>query len=446
MGNSLRDGQELFGGRNWFILVLVGLFGQIAWTVENMYLNLFVYQTITDNPDVIAAMVAASAIVATLTTIVMGAVSDHTGKRKVFISAGYVIWGLSVIVFAFIRPEKIKAVSPAADAVRVAAILIIVADCIMTFFGSTANDAAFNAWVTDKTVPANRGRVQGILSVLPLISMLIVFGLFDPLTQKGRWDLFFLLIGLLTIAAGIVSFPFLDDSSIKADRTSLREKLTYGFKPEVIRKHPRLYRSLLLLLLVSIAAQIYMPYLIIYIQNYLQIKNYAILLGIVLIGASAISVFAGRLIDRSGKVTVAFPAVFVQLAGLAGMFLVRDMAGACAAGLIMMSGFMVLLACTNGLVQDEIPEGSAGRFQGIRMIAAVMIPMIVGPFIGSIVIRQSTSTYVELGVVRRVPTPGIFLASAVVLFSVFYPLMLLQRDKKRKADQDRSTNWYDTER
>ena len=38
--------QKRFGRQNWWILVIFGLIGQIAWSVENMYFNLFVYETI----------------------------------------------------------------------------------------------------------------------------------------------------------------------------------------------------------------------------------------------------------------------------------------------------------------------------------------------------------------------------------------------------------------
>ena len=75
--------------RVWASLIVFGLFGQLAWTVENMYFNVYVYNTITGNTTVIASMVAFSAITATLTTLFMGALSDKVGKRKIFICAGY---------------------------------------------------------------------------------------------------------------------------------------------------------------------------------------------------------------------------------------------------------------------------------------------------------------------------------------------------------------------
>ena len=66
--------------------------------------------------------------------------------------------------------------APAASAAYVGAVIVVVLDCIMTFFGSSANDAAFNAWVTDSTDATNRGAVEGINSMMPLVAILVVFG------------------------------------------------------------------------------------------------------------------------------------------------------------------------------------------------------------------------------------------------------------------------------
>ena len=82
------------GARFWFALVLFGLVGQIAWVVENMYLNVFIYKMFGASASDIAAMVAASAIAATLTTVLVGALADKIGKRKIFICLGYILWGI----------------------------------------------------------------------------------------------------------------------------------------------------------------------------------------------------------------------------------------------------------------------------------------------------------------------------------------------------------------
>ena len=95
------------GGRTWAALLIFGLFGQIAWVIENMYFNVFLYNTISGDAGMIAAMVSASAITATVTTLVMGALSDKIGRRKALIIVGYLLWGVSVAACAFISTENI---------------------------------------------------------------------------------------------------------------------------------------------------------------------------------------------------------------------------------------------------------------------------------------------------------------------------------------------------
>ena len=44
--------------RFWLALVLFGLMGQIAWVVENMYLNVFIYKMFNASAEDISAMMA----------------------------------------------------------------------------------------------------------------------------------------------------------------------------------------------------------------------------------------------------------------------------------------------------------------------------------------------------------------------------------------------------
>ncbi len=414
-------------GRLWLSLILVGLMGQFAWTIENMYFNVYLYNTISTDPGYIAAMVAASAVVATATTLFMGALSDWIGKRKVFISGGYLLWGLSTAAFGFITPQTAAQLFPAASGAHAAAILVIILDCVMTFFGSTANDAAFNAYVTDAVEEGRRGRVESVLAILPLLSMLIIFGGFDGMTQQGKWQEFFLIFGGLVTVTGFVSLFLLKDPPLTPKREPYLKQLLYGFRPAVIRSHSQLYLTLCALCVFSIAVQVFFPFLIIYMQHYLQLDNYALVLGVVLIVASGVSVAMGRVIDRVGKLRFTLPASGLMLAGLIGMYFARGMASVMAAGAVMMSGYMLVTAALTAHLRDLTPEGQAGHFQGIRMIFAVMLPMIIGPFIGAEVIRGNAATYVDLGVIKTVPTPAIFLAAAAVLLFVLIPIFLLKR-------------------
>lgn len=300
--------------RLWCALILLGLMGQFAWTIENMYFNVFLYNTISTDPNYIAAMVAASAIVATLTTLLMGVLSDRAGRRKAFICGGYLLWGLSTAAFGLITVDNAASLFPAANAVAAAAVMVIVMDCAMTFFGSTANDAAFNAYVTDTVSNAQRGRVESVLAILPLVSMLIIFGGFDGMTQAGNWQMFFLIFGALVTLTGVASLFLLKEQPATPKREPFFQQLAYGFRPSVIARHRALYLSLLAMCVFSIAVQVFFPYLIIYMQHYLLLDNYALVLGVVLIVASAASVLGGRVIDRVGKLRFAGPASIVMLA------------------------------------------------------------------------------------------------------------------------------------
>ena len=419
--------------RTWAALILVGLVGQFAWTIENMYFNVFLYNAIAPDPTAIAWMVALSAIAATLTTLLMGALSDRVGKRKAFICFGYILWGVSVMAFALLaRPARLAGFRALyAKGVLTGPILVVVLDCVMTFFGSTANDAAFNAYVTDVTTTENRGRAESVLAILPLISMLVIFGVFDSWTQRGDWFTFFLFFGVLMSVTGVAALFLVKDSeALQPRRDSYFQNLLYGFTPKVIRTLPELYLSLLAFTLFSIGVQVFFPYLIVYFQHYLKMDNYAIVLGVVLLFASLVSVLAGRFLDKYGKLNFVLPAAGVMVGGLLGLYSVRSMAGVMVAGAIMMSGYMLVTAALSALIRDYTPKDKAGHFQGVRMVFAVCLPMIVGPFIGSAVIKSGGAVYEDLGVVKSVPTPAIFLAAAMCVLLLILPVLRLYRRKR----------------
>ena len=419
--------------RTWAALILVGLVGQFAWTIENMYFNVFLYNAIAPDPGAIAWMVALSAIAATLTTLLMGALSDRVGKRKAFICLGYILWGVSVMAFALLaRPARLAGFRAAyAQGVLTGPILVVILDCVMTFFGSTANDAAFNAYVTDVTTTENRGRAESVLAILPLISMLVIFGVFDSWTQRGDWFAFFLFFGVLMSVTGVAALFLVKDSeALQPRRDSYFQNLLYGFTPRVIKTLPELYLSLLAFTLFSIGVQVFFPYLIVYFQHYLKMDNYAIVLGVVLLFASVVSVLAGRFLDKYGKLNFVLPAAGVMIGGLLGLYFVRSMAGVMVTGAVMMSGYMLVTAALSALIRDYTPKDKAGHFQGVRMVFAVCLPMIIGPFIGSAVIKSGGAVYEDLGVVKSVPTPAIFLAAAVCVLLVILPVIGLYRRKK----------------
>ena len=152
-------------------------------------------------------MVGASSIAATLTTIMIGALSDKIGKRKLFICVGYMVWGISIWSFSLLRIDIINKLFPmATSAAAIGVSLVIIMDCVMTFFGSAANDACFNAWVTDSTDETNRGAAEGINSMMPLVAILVVFGGFMSfdLNKAESWTTIFTMIGGVVFLLGVL--------------------------------------------------------------------------------------------------------------------------------------------------------------------------------------------------------------------------------------------------
>ncbi|KRC49156.1 MFS transporter [Leifsonia sp. Root227] len=421
---TTRSTRTAIGGRTWLALVVVGLVGQLAWTVENMYLNVYVYDTISPDPNVIAILVSASAIAATIATLLVGAWSDRMGRRRAIIAFGYVAWGVCTAGFGFVGAPA-GAAAPTGAALIGAIVAIVLLDCVMSAFGSGANDAAFTAWVTDSTDPGNRGRVDGVLAVLPLIAMLLVFGLLDGLTRAGDWKLFFGVVGIVTILTGAASWFLIRDRGVPARTDGILTAVLHGLRPSTIRRQPALYLTLAIWTVIGTSTQVFLPYVIIYLQRYLRIESYALALGIVLILASVLSILGGRVMDRIGKTRFLLPAVAVFAAGLVAMTFARELPAVIASATVMMAGMMASLATVSAMTRDHTPADRAGAVQGVRMILAVMIPMIVGPFLGAAVISGAANTYTSLGVVQPVPGPEIFIAAAAVL--VLVPVLVVLR-------------------
>ncbi len=58
-------------GRFWLAVTVFSLMGQIAWVVENMYFNVFIYKMFSCSAGDISLMVALSAVTSTVTTVFM---------------------------------------------------------------------------------------------------------------------------------------------------------------------------------------------------------------------------------------------------------------------------------------------------------------------------------------------------------------------------------------
>ncbi len=439
-------------GRIWFNLCIFGFVGQVAWSLENMYYNTFMYNTVYEGGTVtgslssmtaIRLMVAFSAITAVVTTFIMGNLSDKMNKRKVFISVGYLIWGIITAAFGFLTKENIGAlfnINEPAKVVTATAVAIIAMDCIMTFVGSTSNDSAFNAWVTDITTTKNRATAESVLAILPVVATvaIVIFGgMIEPL---GGYSNFFFILGGFVILCGVIGLFTLQDSrnGERNPNANYWKDLVYGFRPSVIKENNKLYISLMAVCIYSVAVQIFFPYLLIYldhglgfkVENLLQYITTPVIIAapFVLIGVGALIIGAGKLIDRIGKKNLVFIATILFIIGLFIAGFADSMGEFGIAALPLFAGYGLLGIMLNSAVRDYTPEDKTGLFQGIRMIFFVLVPMIVGPAIGDAVCKvASGAVYFENGIEKYEPCAEMFIAAGVVSILLLIPLVILRK-------------------
>ena len=415
--------QTKLGKKFWISMLVFGLMGQVAWVVENMYFNVFIYKMFHATAADISVMVMASAVTAALTTIIMGAVSDKVGKRKAFMSVGYMIWGVSIIAFAYIH----------------SIILTIVMDCVMTYFGSTANDAAYNAWLTDRGDSTNRGKIEGVNSMMPLVAVLVVFGGFMSfnLDEHSAWVTIYYVIGIATTLIGVLGwFIIEDDPDLKKTEESLGGTLAYSFRPSVAKENKKLYLTLLNFAIFGISIQIFMPYLIIYYEKTLGLDNYVMIFAPAIILAAVATVFYGRLYDSKGFTASILPVTAMLIIGYTILYFTHALAAVQAfiGSLITMTGYLAGMSIFGAMIRDNIPEGRAGQFQGVRIIGQVFVPGLIGPAIGAWVLRNADVIVNSDGTESFLPDRGIWSASAVIIVILFAALMLTMRKKNNGSD------------
>ena len=420
----------------YLALTLFSLIGQIAWVVENMYLNVFIYKMFNASAANISAMVAASAVTATLTTVFIGALSDKIGKRKLFMCSGYILWGISILCFIAIREDIISAVFPmAVSAASVGVSLVIVIDCLMTFFGSSANDAAFNAWLTDSTDDTNRGAAEGINAMMPLVAILAVFGGFMAfdLDAPESWSYIFAIIGAVVIAVGVTGFFVIKEPLIEKSKEPYIKTVVHGFLPSTVKENATLYLGLVGFIVFNISIQIFMPYLILYYEVSLGMTDYVFVMAPAIILASVVTAVWGRVYDKKGfRFSLRISLLWLMI-GYILLFIFRATLPVFVGSLLMMCGYLAGMAVFGARIRDLTPIGKAGMFQGVRIFSQVLVPGVIGPFIGKTVLANADTIINSDGTESFVPNANIFLAALVpiVILSVY---MLIVNKKCKKTD------------
>jgi len=410
--------------RAWIALALLATTGQIAWAVENSWFNTFVYDMLTPDPRPVAWMVAASAITATLTTLIMGTLSDRArwrfGRRKPFILLGYILWGISTIVFPTVAYIKTTSL---------AIVMVVILDSVMTFFGSTANDAAFNAWTTDIATSNQRGRVEGVLNAAVFVAQIVAMAAAGALIDQVGYFAFFYALGGIVILSGFIGGGLLQDVPAPAERPqrSFLAEFADLFQWRTVKENRLLFLLLLNIMIAGIGSQVAMPYLIIYLENFIGMTKteFSIVGGAVMLGSAILAVPFGLLADRWQRHKMIILCTVVSAVGGLIFSFTRMLIPLALAALVWQAWAMAASVAGVAWLKDLLPEESRGRFLGVRMIFWIAVPMVIGPAIGSQLIQSFGQPIVANGEAGFIPTPIIFQVGAVIALLALIPLLFM---------------------
>lgn len=415
--------------RTWTAIIILGFLGSIAWGVENQFFNTFIYNNITPDPRPISWMVAASAITATLASIFIGALSDRMRfrwGRKPFLLIGYLGWGITTALFptaAFFHP------------IGMAIFMAILFDCIMTFFGSSANDAVFHAYIADITTVENRGKVMGVIEILVWVALLFVYGGAGLIIDAIGYFPFFYIVGGMVFLLGLAASLLLQEPQYPEEKPagSYLQSIVNTFKWDSLRQHKELLYLLIAISFWGIAQQIFFPYLLIYITHYLKIETgqaSIIIFLAILLGGIATAYPFGILADKWGRKNVAIMAIFAELIGLFAFSFARSFLPLVMTGILWLAPISAWTIAVSAWSKDLFPEDKRGQFGGYVILFSVAFTMVPGPLIGSwLTVNYGFPTVLD-GKAGFIPTSLIFQVAGIATLLALIPILKIKLSKQ----------------
>lgn len=433
--------------RFWILVWGLGIIGQLCWNIENQWFNTFVYAKIAKDPTIISWMVAISAIATTISTFLFGTLSDRKGKRKPFLAIGYILWGFFTILFG---TTEFIAKGKGSSAIVLAGTAVVLADALMSFFGSMGNDASFNAWLNDMMNDENAGSIGAALATQPIIGTIIGTILGGLLIgSDDNYMRLFIAFGSLAILFGVLSLFLVKDSEdLKPNKEgSFFSQLMGAFDFKELLKRKQLIWVFLLLTVYFIAFNVYYPHVGNYMIYYLGFKadDIGIIQGVALILGMFSVIPASKLLNKDKFVLAASISVILTTIGLLmlGLFGRPEYIDPTTIlnwplliGLFFFGcGYIMFMQVTSVWMKQLFPQEAKGQFEGFRIIFFVLIPWIVSPFIANPIIKNNGEILDANGLTAYLPTHVLFLVSTLLILATFIPLFFAagQRNKERNS-------------
>ena len=432
------------GLKFWALVWGLGIAGQLCWNIENQWFNTFVYAKIAKDPTIISFMVAVSAFATTIATFVFGTMSDRKGRRSPFIAIGYILWGIFTILFG--TTEFItKGASKTANVIMLAGTAVVLADALMSFFGSMGNDAGFNVWLNDKMNDKNRGHIGAALATQPIIGTIIGTVVGGILIGKNdNYMRLFIVMGGLVIICGIFAlFLVKDVPGLQPNRRGgFWKQLFSAFNYHELAKNKELLWVFLVLTVYFIAFNVYYPHVGNYMIYYLGFSpdNIGIIQGIALILGMLSVIPATRMLNKNRFVLAASAAIILSVIGV-GLLGIFGRPGNVDPSTILNwnlligmfffgCGYIMFMQVTSVWMKQLFPEEAKGQFEGFRIIFFVLIPWVVSPLIANPIIKNNGQITDTNGMAAYLPTHVLFLISTALIVLTFVPLIFAAKERK----------------
>ncbi|MDD4012533.1 MAG: MFS transporter [Sphaerochaetaceae bacterium] len=417
------------GKRDWTLIWVLGMAGQLCWHVENSVFNTFVYQKVSPNPSIVSWMLAISATATTISTFLFGTLSDRKARRKCFLVWGYILWAAFTALFGLAQ------FLPQSSVVLVAA-FCVGCDGIMSFFGSMGYDCAFNAWTTDLTDDTNRGQIGGALAVLPVIATIVGTLISGIIIDSIGFFAFFIVMGALVAICGFLASAFMKDQPIEPnkDPKGFAHQFFSVFNFSIVKRNRELFWVFLVLMVYFIGFNVYYPYLNIFFVNYLgyDLTTSGIIQGIGLLAACALTPIASRFINANRMSWVILISLCINFLGVVLITSFSTLAililGTFFAGI----GYVLVLQSLTAWMKGLYPEDQRGQFEGVKIIFFVLVPMIVAPMINAPVIRKLGVEMVIDGKIGMVPDSDLFWVAGCLMMLSLVPLIPASRLMKSR--------------
>jgi MFS family permease len=330
----------------------------------------------------LAFLSVAGAVVAILVQPMSGAFSDRVqvswGRRKPFMLAGTV--GDLVCLLGLALAGSYGA--------------LIIPYCALQICSNTA-EGAYQGLLPDQVPDHERGRAAGYYGLAVFAGTAVGFLLTGQLIAVGHLPLALGTAGVVLVLALVVTLRFVPDSPAQEPLPKRRDALlgVFSFR---FRENPDFTWLLISRLLALMGITGLTDFALLYIKAFFfpgsgsALANRAsgstsVLLAVVVICAILVTLPAGKLSQRVGRIAIVRAAAWLGAVGTLLLIPATSLLWVYLVGIVIGAAFGMLLSVDWALVTDLVPAAESGRFMGISNLATagsgILATAIGGPLL-----------------------------------------------------------------